>query len=152
MSGEGLTELEVEDKEAGLQLKLRRGDARDASASAPVLQMLPGAMGAMPGQMPLSGIPQAGAPAAAGEGNLPPGIVTVDSPMVGTFYRSTSPDSDPLVEVGTRIDDEKVVCIVEAMKVMNEIKAEIRGEVTEILVADGEPVEFGQPMFLVKKG
>ncbi|MFT5461235.1 MAG: acetyl-CoA carboxylase biotin carboxyl carrier protein, partial [Planctomycetota bacterium] len=69
-----------------------------------------------------------------------------------TFYRSASPDSEPFVEVGTKLTEDSVICIVEAMKVMNEIKAELRGEVVEILVENGEPVEYGQPLFHVKKG
>ena len=93
----------------------------------------------------------AGVPAATEEGALPAGMSVVESPMVGTFYRASSPDSEAFVDVGAKVDEEKVVCIVEAMKVMNEIKAEIRGTVAEILVTDGEPVEFGQPLFLIKK-
>jgi acetyl-CoA carboxylase biotin carboxyl carrier protein len=79
-------------------------------------------------------------------------VVAIESPMVGTFYRSPSPDSEPFSEVGTRVDEESVVCIIEAMKVMNEIKAELRGEIVELLVENGDPVEYGQPLFLVKKG
>ena len=74
----------------------------------------------------------------------------IPSPMVGTFYRSPSPDASPYVEVGDRIGKDTPVCIVEAMKVMNEIKAEVEGEILEILVQNGEPVEFGQPLFLVR--
>jgi acetyl-CoA carboxylase biotin carboxyl carrier protein len=70
--------------------------------------------------------------------------------MVGTFYRAPGPDAAPFVEVGDRITKSTVVCIVEAMKVMNEIKAEADGEILEILVQNGEPVEFGQPLFLVR--
>ncbi len=70
--------------------------------------------------------------------------------MVGTFYRSPSPDSPPYIEPGQEISEDTVVCIVEAMKVMNEIKAEVEGEILEILVQNGEPVEFGQPLFLVR--
>jgi acetyl-CoA carboxylase biotin carboxyl carrier protein len=74
----------------------------------------------------------------------------IPSPMVGTFYRSPSPDASPYVEVGDKIGKDSPVCIVEAMKVMNEIKSEIAGEILEILVQNGEPVEFGQPLFLVR--
>jgi acetyl-CoA carboxylase biotin carboxyl carrier protein len=70
--------------------------------------------------------------------------------MVGTFYRSPGPDAAPFCEVGDRISKNTVVCIVEAMKVMNEIKAEVDGEILEVLVQNGEPVEFGQPLFLVR--
>jgi acetyl-CoA carboxylase biotin carboxyl carrier protein len=91
-------------------------------------------------------------PAAAGHGPAQAARgVEVTSPMVGTFYRSASPDAAPFVEVGDRVARETVVCIVEAMKVMNEIKAEVEGEVLEILVQNGEPVEFGQPLFLVRR-
>jgi len=74
----------------------------------------------------------------------------IPCPMVGTFYRASSPDSAPFVEVGDRITADTVVCIIEAMKVMNEIKADVEGEILEILVQNGEPVEFGQPLFLVR--
>jgi len=148
MSSEGLSELEIQDKEEGLELRLCRGEAAGAPAAAPVLQVLPGTVGGAAPAPAAAAAPQA-APAAEA---APAGTVTIDSPMVGTFYRSPSPDTDPFIEVGARVDAEKVVCIVEAMKVMNEIKAEISGVVTEILVGDGEPVEFGQPLFQVQKG
>ena len=72
------------------------------------------------------------------------------SPMVGTFYRAPSPDSAPYAEVGQEINEESLVCIIEAMKVMNEIKAEIKGVIAEILVENGTPVQFGQPLIRVK--
>ena len=71
--------------------------------------------------------------------------------MVGTFYRSPSPDSPAFVDVGAKISEDSVVCIVEAMKVMNEIQAEIKGTITEILVENGDAIEFGQPLFKVKQ-
>jgi acetyl-CoA carboxylase biotin carboxyl carrier protein len=73
------------------------------------------------------------------------------SPMVGTFYASPSPESDPYVSKGTAVDSSSVVCIVEAMKLFNEIEAEVTGEIAEILVEDGELVEYGQPLFRVKR-
>ena len=92
------------------------------------------------------------APAAAAEPEEPtePRGTEIPCPMVGTFYRAGSPDSAPFVEVGDRITADTVVCIIEAMKVMNEIKADVEGEILEILVQNGEPVEFGQPLFLVR--
>jgi len=72
------------------------------------------------------------------------------SPMVGTFYASASPDAQPMVEVGKEVTPDTVVCIIEAMKVMNEIKAEVNGTITEVLVENGKPVQFGQPLFKVK--
>jgi acetyl-CoA carboxylase biotin carboxyl carrier protein len=74
----------------------------------------------------------------------------ITSPMVGTFYQSPSPDAPPYVKVGDKVSDEKIVCIVEAMKLFNEIEAEIKGEIVEVLVKDGQLVEYGQPLFLVK--
>ncbi|MBD0346498.1 MAG: acetyl-CoA carboxylase biotin carboxyl carrier protein [Coleofasciculus sp. Co-bin14] len=74
------------------------------------------------------------------------------SPMVGTFYRSPSPDDPPYVEVGDRIRIGQTVCIIEAMKLMNEIEAEVSGEVVEILVENGKPVEYGQPLMRIKPG
>ena len=72
------------------------------------------------------------------------------SPMVGTFYRAPAPDADPFTDIGQPVEVGQTVCIVEAMKLMNEIGADIRGTVREVLVANGEPVEFGQPLFLVE--
>jgi acetyl-CoA carboxylase biotin carboxyl carrier protein len=91
--------------------------------------------------------PATSAPAVDEDANLH----KIVSPMVGTFYRKPSPDKPNYVEVGDRVSLEKNVCIVEAMKLMNEIAAEVNGEVVKILVEDGQLVEFGQPLFLVKK-
>ncbi len=74
----------------------------------------------------------------------------VTSPMVGTFYRASSPDAEPFVRTGQRVTHDATLCIIEAMKVMNEIKSEVEGEILEILVENGEPVEFGQPLFVIK--
>ena len=74
----------------------------------------------------------------------------IKSPMIGTFYRSPSPESASYVEVGSEVNPETVVCIIEAMKVMNEIKAEVKGVVTQVLVENAKPVEFGQPLFKVR--
>jgi len=82
---------------------------------------------------------------------LPEGVLEFTSPMVGTFYRAPSPDSDPFVAKGDTVQPDTLLCILEAMKVMNEIKAEMEGEIVDILVKNGESVEFGQPLFLIKK-
>ncbi|NCU16783.1 acetyl-CoA carboxylase biotin carboxyl carrier protein [Pallidibacillus pasinlerensis] len=74
----------------------------------------------------------------------------ITSPMVGTFYRKPNPDAEPYVKVGDKVNSDTIVCIVEAMKLFNEIEAEVEGEIVEILVEDGQLVEFGQPLFLVK--
>lgn len=75
---------------------------------------------------------------------------TINSPMVGTFYESSSPEADPYVKVGDKVTASSVVCIVEAMKLFNEIEAEVEGEIVEILVKDGQLVEYGQPLFSIK--
>lgn len=92
---------------------------------------------------------------AAGERAAPKaeeGVEIIPSPMVGTFYRAPSPDSKPFVTEGDKVTPETVICIIEAMKVMNEIQAETKGTILEVLLEDGDVVEFGQPLFKVKKG
>ncbi|HJQ31525.1 MAG TPA: acetyl-CoA carboxylase biotin carboxyl carrier protein, partial [Pyrinomonadaceae bacterium] len=105
--------------------------------------------------------PAAGAQPAAEIGPAPPPEPVKDeleedynlitSPIVGTFYRSPSPTADPFVKVGSQVEPDTVVCIIEAMKLMNEIQAETRGTIAKILVENGQPVEYGQPLFAVKK-
>ena len=92
---------------------------------------------------------QTAAPAALA---LPSTEVEIRSPMIGTFYRAPSPESAPYTEVGTEVSPETVVCIIEAMKVMNEIKAEAKGVVTQVMVENAKPVEFGQPLFKLRPG
>lgn len=82
--------------------------------------------------------------------NNDPSLHKIVSPMVGTFYAASNPESPAYVQVGDKVGDETIVCIVEAMKLFNEIEAEVKGEVVEVLVKDGELVEYGQPLFLVK--
>ena len=91
--------------------------------------------------------------AAATAVQIPPGGVSeleIKSPMIGTFYRAPSPESVPYIDVGSEVNPEAVVCIIEAMKVMNEIKAEVKGVVTQVLVENAKPVEFGQPLFKIR--
>src|SRR5690625_2505305 len=83
-------------------------------------------------------------------GQLDENVVEITSPMVGTFYRKPSPESDNYVDIGDKIDESTIVCIVEAMKLFNEIEAEVAGEIVAVLVEDGELVEYGQPLFKVK--
>jgi acetyl-CoA carboxylase biotin carboxyl carrier protein len=93
------------------------------------------------------------APGAARAAAVPPeeaGWLEIKAPIVGTFYRSPAPDADPFVKLGQTVDEETVVCIVEAMKVMNEIKAEVRGVIRKILVENATPIEFGQVLFKVE--
>ncbi|MCS7336772.1 MAG: acetyl-CoA carboxylase biotin carboxyl carrier protein [Verrucomicrobiae bacterium] len=95
-------------------------------------------------------MPQAVVPPAAPQPQPSVAELEIKSPMIGTFYRSPSPDSAPYVEVGSEVNPDTVVCIIEAMKVMNEIKAEARGVITQVLVENGKPVEFGQPLFKLR--
>lgn len=101
--------------------------------------------------LPTTPLPKATAPA---EPAAPPlvdsSLVEITSPMVGTFYRTPAPDEPPFVEVGDRIQTGQTVCIIEAMKLMNELEAEVAGEIVEILVNNAEPIEFGQPLMRVK--
>ena len=96
------------------------------------------------------------APAAPAAGPAPQpeakeqSLEVIKSPIVGTFYVKPSPDSEPFVEVGSKVEPKSVVCIIEAMKVMNEIKAEVAGTIVEIMVKNGQAVEFGQPLFKIK--
>lgn len=110
--------------------------------------------GTVPAYMPVVSNPVPAVPAPVGAGPTPaaPAVneVEIKSPMIGTFYRAPSPESAPYVEVGTEVNPDTVVCIIEAMKVMNEIKAEMRGVITAVLVDNAKPVEFGQPLFKVR--
>ena len=141
-----VTELELEDTQAGLRVRLRRGQEAPA-ASVPVVHVTQAGGQALPAVVPATGAPTAG-PAAAEPAAASGTPFT--SPMVGTFYRSSSPDAEPFVQVGANVGPDTTLCIIEAMKVMNEIKAETSGRIVQILVQNGEPVEFGQPLFLIQ--
>jgi acetyl-CoA carboxylase biotin carboxyl carrier protein len=143
-----LTEFAVE--EEGFKLKIRRG-----TNGIPVISGGPGT--ATPFSAPDS-TPSTPAPSATGAGAAgnatkdEAGYTFVKSPMVGTFYRSASPDSKPFTDVGAKVVENTVVCIIEAMKIMNEIQAEAKGSVVEVLVENGQPVEYGQRLFKLKQG
>jgi acetyl-CoA carboxylase biotin carboxyl carrier protein len=106
-----------------------------------------GQIGGVPMAHPAAFPPQTGAAAPKADG---PALRDVVSPMVGTFYRAASPDSSPFIEIGKTVDEDTVVCIIEAMKVMNEIKAEVSGVVAEVVAENGKPVQFGQVLFRVR--
>ncbi|MBE9913005.1 acetyl-CoA carboxylase biotin carboxyl carrier protein [Paenibacillus donghaensis] len=89
-------------------------------------------------------------PAAGAAQAADPSLHKIVSPMVGTFYRAPSPEAGPFVNVGDKVNEKSTVCIIEAMKLMNELEAEVKGEIVEVLVENGQLVEFGQPLFLVK--
>jgi len=147
MKGGDVSELEVDDSDKGLRIRLKRGSGVSDSG-APTVQLLGGApaYAAAPG----APAPAAASPELADELADEPEARAIKSPMVGTFYRTPSPDSDPFIRVGDRVEEGTVVCILEAMKVMNEIQAETSGEIAEVLVENGDPVEFGQPLFLLR--
>ncbi len=138
-----LTELELRDGEESVCLK-RGGSAATAAASA-VSALTASSGSAAPS--PPAEAPTAAPPTTAAEDD---GLVAIESPMVGTFYAAPDPDSPPFVQVGSSVTPDTVVCLVEAMKVFNEVKAETTGVIERVLVKNGEAVEFGQPLFLVR--
>ena len=147
-----IDELEIE--EAGIRVKVRKGassgslPARGAGVTdpgAPLPSARPPSQ-SLPGPAEAS-LPSLEIPAGPKAPYEEPAYIA--SPMVGTFYRSPSPDSPPFVQIGSDVQPDSVVCILEAMKVMNEIKAGCRGKIAEILVGNAQPVEFGQPLFRV---
>lgn len=136
----------------GSKLELRRGS--DFEAAKELLKHLPAqaapvALAAAPTPV-ATPTPVASAPAS--QVAAPPAASgpTINSPMVGTFYRSTAPGEKPFANIGDSVDENTTVCIIEAMKVMNEIKAEMRGTIARVLVEDGKPVQYGQPLFELK--
>ena len=133
MDEHGLAELEIEREDMAVRLRKAGHDVRvpagAASDSAPPPAPAAPAPGAEPEQEKLP---------------------TIDSPMVGTFYETPSPEADAFVRVGDHVDESTVVCIIEAMKVFNEIRAETRGTIEAVLVKNAEPVEFGQPLFAIR--
>ena len=143
MKKNSITEFELEEKDS--KLRLKRGLSGGAAAQGDdAVQMIPAPVAAA------LALPAAAVSAPAPAPVVNSGEIDIKSPMIGTFYRSPSPESASYVDVGTEVNPETVVSIIEAMKVMNEIKAEVKGVITQILVENGKPVEFGQPMFKVR--
>jgi acetyl-CoA carboxylase biotin carboxyl carrier protein len=144
MTRNGLSEFELE--KGDFKLRVKRGPTGEwITTTAPVSQAASISQHAPPASAPVSA---ASAPLIAAT-PAPSSHSQIVSPMVGTFYRSPSPDSAAYVEVGQEVNEDTVVCIIEAMKVMNEIKAETRGIIVEVLAQNGKPVEFGKPLFSV---
>ena len=139
-----ISELEV--NEEGSQIRISKAGGVPASQPVMVTQSLPAAP---PTQTAESG--PVSQPGSEPVDKVAEGFVEICAPMVGTFYRAPSPDAAAYVNEGDTIQPGKVLCIVEAMKLMNEIEAEISGTITKILVENGQPVEYNQPLFLVKK-
>jgi acetyl-CoA carboxylase biotin carboxyl carrier protein len=145
-----LSEFEL--SEEGFRITVRRPYA---SAMPQVMMgQAPAFMTGYPAPAPAAGAPAPAAGTAAGEkpaaDALPSNLIEIKSPMVGTFYRAGSPEAPAYASVGGEVEEESVVCIIEAMKVMNEIKAEVKGTIRKILVENATAVEYGQPLFLVE--
>lgn len=136
MEDSKLTELEVELEDARICLRREGSEQKQTVVAVPTATVAIPTIGT--GEMAVTiSEPESTA-------------IKIVSPMVGTFYQASSPEADPYVEVGDEIEEDMVVCIIEAMKVMNEIKAEMTGKIVEMLVNNGEAVEYGQPLFLVE--
>lgn len=146
MQRSDLTEFAVE--EEGFKIKIARASN---SAAAPAVTYAPAPVAAAPAPAPAAA-PSAAPAAPAAPAGDEAGIIYVKSPMVGTFYKAASPESKAFAEIGTKITETSVVCIIEAMKIMNEIQSEVKGTIVEILVENGSPVEYGQKLFKVKQG
>jgi acetyl-CoA carboxylase biotin carboxyl carrier protein len=142
-----LGELELRDKDFSVRLvKGARPAAAAAAAHAPAPAPAPAPAGA-----PFRPAPARAEPAFGRQPEpAPEGLREITSPIVGTFYRAASPDADPFVDLGARVEPDTTICIIEAMKVMNEVKAEASGVIRKVLVENGQPVEFGQPIFLIE--
>ena len=139
MKKNSITEFELERQDSKIRLK------RGLNGGVPVVQYDEPAVVTVAPVVPALAVASVASPQVAATGE-----VDIKSPMIGTFYRAPSPEAGSYVEVGGEVSPDTVVCIVEAMKVMNEIKAEVKGVVTQVLVESGKPVEFGQPLFKVR--
>jgi acetyl-CoA carboxylase biotin carboxyl carrier protein len=146
MKKNAVSEFEME--EGDFKIKLKR-DSGKPSMGLPMTEVAPMVL---PEMLPASAPPvmTVPSPSAVSAPAVMPDGLEIKSPMIGTFYRKPSPDADSYVEVGSVVEPDTVVCIVEAMKVMNEIKAEIKGTIAEVLMEDGKPVEYGQALFRVE--
>ncbi|UCE46201.1 MAG: acetyl-CoA carboxylase biotin carboxyl carrier protein [Phycisphaerales bacterium] len=137
--------LEVEIKNGEERIFLKRSKPQQAAKQVPVVRLDTGVTVDSSQATEISSQPEAAQPEPVDEK-----LTEIKSPIVGTFYATPSPDSEPYVEVGTTVGPQTVVCIIEAMKVLNEIKAETSGTIVEVLVTNGQAVEYGQPLFKVR--
>ena len=133
-------EISIEDKDGKVTIKQK--EDKITVSSAPVYASAPATVAA-PSAAPVASAP-ASAPAVADN------LITIKSPMIGTFYRRAAPDKPLIAEEGTEESEGKVVCIIEAMKLFNEIESEVKGTIVKVLVEDASPVEYDQPLFLVQ--
>ena len=139
VSESNVSELEITEAEGKVRIV--------KSSGAPVVMQQPVAMVAAPAAAPAAGAPAAPAPEAA---PAAPAGHAVKSPMVGTFYRSASPGAKPFVEIGSVVKEGETICIIEAMKILNEIEADKAGTITQVMVENGQAVEYGQPLFVIE--
>ena len=150
VEGSNISEFQLEEEGMKLVIKkeLKSGNGTVAETA---IQMIPTAMAAQPAAPPVEAPAAAPAPTPAPAEETPAANVhEVRSPMVGTFYRAPSPDADPYVEVGDNVSVGQTLCIVEAMKLMNEIESEVSGKIVKILVENAQPVEYNQVLFLIE--
>ena len=150
VSNSGMAVVVGEDGEFKLTVRAQPKVKSQVVQAAPMMAAAPTPMATDPAQIasPPSA-PAASAPAVAAEPGSGAGETLVQAPIVGTFYAAPSPDADPFVKVGDRVDVGQTLCIIEAMKLMNEIQAETSGTVKQILIQNGQPVEFDQPLFVL---
>ena len=146
VSKSGVNEVSIEEQDFKITIKTNQEPTYVAAPAAQVIQAsVPAA--AAPAIQSAPQAPAASAPQPAAENS---NYITIKSPMIGTFYRSSSPDKPSFVNVGDEISTGKVLCIVEAMKLFNEIESEVSGRIVKVLVDNAQPVEFDQPLFLVE--
>lgn len=146
----GVSEVEIEDKDFKITIKTPPHKKGKLITETPqVIQVQAPVAGAVATPAQEIAAPVAAAPVANDAAEDDANYITVKSPMIGTFYRKASPDKPNFVNVGDDVNDETTVCIIEAMKLFNEIEAEISGKIVKVLVDDGSPVEYDQPLFLV---
>jgi acetyl-CoA carboxylase biotin carboxyl carrier protein len=150
MKANDISELDLEHRGMRVRIVSKQPPAT-VPVAVPAAPIATAPIAAAPAVLPAVSVPaEAPSPAAPAEPSAPANTKSVNSPMVGTFYRAPAPDADPFVRVGDHVNEDTVLCIIEAMKMFNEIKAEMRGRIYKILVENGHPVEYGQPLFLVE--
>ncbi|MEM9445863.1 MAG: acetyl-CoA carboxylase biotin carboxyl carrier protein [Verrucomicrobiota bacterium] len=142
MNKNKLSEFELEKNDFKIRIARESG-----AATGTISQVTPQITYQTPAPLPAPAAPAAASPTVVETSDSLP---TINSPMVGTFYISPSPESDAYVEVGQEVNENTIVCIIEAMKVMNEIKAEMKGTIVEIIAENAKPVEFGKPLFKIR--
>ena len=148
MKKNALSEFEMEEGDFKIKLK-RDAGGKPRKGEPVVLQEVPMVLPAAVAPVAPAAVPPVGPVPAVAPAEPTLEGTEVKSPLIGTFYRKPSPDADPFVEVGTKVEPDTVVCIIEAMKVMNEIKAEMKGTIVEVLMEEGKPVEYGQGLFRI---